>query len=469
MKLGVAPAPAAQHGLAERFAWTTALRLVFLILLLIATAIFYLGGTLSQYTASLRIVWMTIAAAFALAAVYASVLRSARRLRETAYAQLVLDQITWTAIVYVSGGATSGATSFYALTCLVGAVLVGLRGAATAAIAGATAYGLLCLAFVLHWIAPPLDQVGVQYATTWPELIYPLLVNALAILVVALLAGYLAERLRLTGGALAEANQRAVAAERLAILGRIAAGLAHEIRNPLGSISGSVELLRESPALSGEDKLLCDIVRGEVRRLNNLVTDMLDLSKQRAPEAEAVDVAKLAQEVVALAGKSERSASGDVRVIYEGPSTATLARCDASQMRQVVWNLVRNAVQASAAGKTVKVRVATPNGEPGVGAGATGSPGEVVLSVDDEGPGLTDEARERIFDAFYTTRAHGVGIGLAVVKRIVDDHAPMGARIAVQSPVDGAGGGGASFRVTLRTDVARLPKGHWVLPPGHPS
>jgi two-component system sensor histidine kinase HydH len=128
VKLGVAAVPPPEQGLAGRFAWIIGLRLAFLTLLLIATAIFYLGGAFAKYSESFRIVWMTIAAAFALAAVYATVLRSARRLREMAYAQLVLDQIVWTAIVYVSGGGTSGATSFYALTCLVGAVLVGLRG-----------------------------------------------------------------------------------------------------------------------------------------------------------------------------------------------------------------------------------------------------------------------------------------------------------------------------------------------------
>jgi len=456
MKLGVAPVPAPEQGLAGRFAWTTALRLVFLMVLLVATAVFYLGGALTEYPQSLRIVWITIATAFALAAVYATVLRSARRLREMAYGQLVLDQMTWTAIVYVSGGGTSGATSFYALTCLVGAVLVGLRGAATAAVAGALAYGALCFAFIQHWILPPADQVGVKYATTWAELSYPMLVNGLAILVVALLAGYLAERLRLTGGALVAATQRAADAERLAMLGRLAAGLAHEIRNPLGSISGSVEMLRESPALSPEDKRLCEIVRTEVQRLNNLVTDMLDLSKQRAPEAEAVDVAKLAQDVVALIATSENRASADVRVVYEGPREHVLARCDAAQMRQVLWNLVRNAIQASGAGKVVTIRVATQ-------AAPVGATGAVVLSVDDEGPGLTEEARARIFDAFYTTRSHGVGIGLAVVKRIVDDHSSMGASIDVQSPLE-PGGGGASFRVTLRTDVAKLPAGRWVLP-----
>ena len=128
-------------------------------------------------------------------------------------------------------------------------------------------------------------------------------------------------------------------------------------------------------------------------------------------------------------------------VEYEGPEDATFAKCDGEQMRQVMWNLVRNAVQASGAGSRVLVRVA-PNGK------------NVALSVQDQGPGIPDDARARIFDAFYTTRAHGVGIGLAVVKRIIDDHAPFGARIAVDTPETG----GARFTVELSTDVGKLPR-----------
>ena len=108
-------------------------------------------------------------------------------------------------------------------------------------------------------------------------------------------------------------------------------------------------------------------------------------------------------------------------------------------MRQVLWNLVRNAVQASAAGTAVTVRV-----EP--------EPASIALSVEDRGSGIAPEELGRIFDAFYTTRSHGVGIGLAVVKRIIDDHARMGARIMVDSPP----GGGARFRVLLSTDLSGL-------------
>jgi two-component system sensor histidine kinase HydH len=133
-----------------------------------------------------------------------------------------------------------------------------------------------------------------------------------------------------------------------------------------------------------------------------------------------------------------------VAVEYDGPEAPTLARCDGAQMRQVLWNLVRNAVQASAAGTSVCVRV-----EPRAR--------DVVISVEDQGPGIEMSARERLFDAFFTTRSHGAGIGLAVVKRIIEDHAPFGASIVIDSPY--RDGGGAAFRVTLSRPQAREARG----------
>lgn len=421
--------------LPRRLAWMTGLRLGFLTVLLVTIAFFYLRGALGMYPHSQPIVFATIGAAYALAAVYATVLRSGKRLRRLAEVQIVLDQVTWTAIVYVSGGATSGATSFYGLTCLVGAILIGMRGAAIAGVSGFSIFSALCAAFAFGWIRPPRDQGAANYVVEWGAMVYPLALNALGIVVVSLLAGYLADRLRRAGGAIAEANERALAAERLALLGRIAAGLAHEIRNPLGSISGSIEMLRDAPGLSDEDKRLCDIVHGEAARLNHLVSDMMDLARPKKPEPGNVDVAALAREVVELAARSERSGAGDVEVRYDGPAGAVLARCDAAQMRQVLWNLVRNGVQASKAGAKVTVRIAVDGKQ-------------VRMSVSDEGPGIAAASREKIFDAFYTTRSHGAGIGLAVVRRIIDDHAALGATIAIEG--NGAGKAGATFVVGLR-------------------
>lgn len=427
--------------LSNRLAWVTGLRLGFLSLLLGATAFFYLRGALGNYPQSQTVVLGSIGAAFALAALYAALLRRNQHLRRLAEVQIVLDQLTWTAIVYVTGGATSGATSFYGLTCLVGAVFIGRRGAAIAAITGIGAFAGLCIGFALGSIQPPADQRGGNYVLDWDGIVYPLGVNVLGISVVAFLAGYLAERLRRTGGALAQANERAASAERLAMLGRIAAGLAHEIRNPLGSISGSIELLREAPGLGEEDRRLCDIIHREAGRLNHLVSDMMDLARPRKPEPEVVDVASLARDVVALAARSERSA-GDVAVRYEGPQGTVWATCDGAQMRQVLWNLVRNGVQASGAGTTVTVSVSETESH-------------VLMAVSDEGPGIDPASRAKIFDAFFTTRSQGAGLGLAVVRRIIDDHAYVGAAIDVRGGGEKGGKSrssptsGATFEVKL--------------------
>jgi two-component system, NtrC family, sensor histidine kinase HydH len=246
-------------------------------------------------------------------------------------------------------------------------------------------------------------------------------------MLVALLAGSLAERLRAAGGQVVEAQARADQAEREASLGRLATALAHEIRNPLGSIAGSVRLLADNPDLSEEDQQLCDIIYRESRRLEELVGDMLKLAKPRRAEPVVVDVVTIAREVVELAAHSGRGVA-DVAVVYRGEDELKVL-ADAGLLRQLLWNLVRNAVQASRPGESVVVSV----GEEG---------GRGTIEVVDRGSGLTEEAKTHLFDAFFTTRAHGTGIGLAVIKRIADDH---GWEVGVRD----TDGGGATFWVKL--------------------
>ncbi len=425
--------------LARRLAWLTGARLLFLTIALALVGMFYLRDVYDTGSYTLRVSLATLALSFAVAAVYAGVLRSGRGLERLAYVQVVLDQVTWTVVAYLTGGITSGATSFYGLSCLLGASLSGMRGAAAAAVGAGISYGGLVLALQRGWLKPPVDQASSLYLVSSDEVSFYVIVNLLVLVVVSLLAGTLVERLRWTGGELVLATERADRAERMAALGRLATGLAHEIRNPLGSIAGCIQLLKTAPSLCEEDRRLCDIIQREAARLNDLVTDMVDLSRPRTPLLVNVDVASIAREVVVLASGSGRAVS-DVNVRYEGLSSAPV-RADGAQLRQLVWNLVRNAVQASRPSDTVVV--ATRRTEAGV----------IELSVVDQGPGIDDAARERLFDAFFTTRSQGTGVGLAVVKRIADDHG-----FTIQ--VDSSAGQGAAFRVTLEGPRSEPP------PPG---
>jgi signal transduction histidine kinase len=432
VRLGV-PESVAGVPLVRRLAWVIGARVLILAVALGAVAVVNVKRGFDVGGGTVQIALATIAIALGLAAVYAAVLRAGRALEPLATAQIVLDQAAWTVLVYLTGGAASGATSFYGLTCVVGAFLVGIRGATIAVLAGVSCYALLTISLYSRWLAPPRDQPPPMYAVGFEELAYYLVVNTLVMVVVTLLTAYLAERLRTAGGRIVEAEARAETAERLAVLGRLSAGLAHEIRNPLGSIAGSIQLLRTSPVLSDEDRKLCEIIQREASRLNDLVSDMMDVARPRAPQIGVVDVCRLAREVVSLAAKSGRGVS-DVSISFTGDER-TSVRADPSQLRQLLWNLVRNAVQASNAGGIVEVAITT-NVE-----------GNVILTVQDDGVGIDPMAKERLFDAFFTTRSHGTGIGLAVVKRIADEH---GFAIDVASEK----GSGALFRVNLGPRLA---------------
>ena len=444
------PSPPALS-LARRLRWATAARLVLIATLFAVTISFNVRAGFDPSAFTVRVALITVGVAFALSAVYGWFLRAGKHLQRLVSVQLVLDQAIWSVVVYLSGGITSGATSFYGISCLLGAILAGFRGATIAALAAGGFYFGLVVMLASQKLLPPPDQPAAAYNVTAQELVYSVVVTALMLVVVALLAGSLTERLRVTGGQLVRAEARANQAEREASLGRLAAALAHEIRNPLGSISGSIRLLSANSQLAEDDLKLCDIVEREARRLDDLVSDMVNLANPRTPVRAVVDVVTIAQDVVSLAQHSGRGA-GDVEVCYEGcPTLPILA--DAGMVRQVLWNLVRNAVQASAANTVVCVRVLNEQGQG-------------VVEIVDHGIGIDDAAKSQLFDAFFTTRSQGTGIGLAVVKRIVDDH---GWSITIEDTQPQ----GATFRVRMgpvsERAVGSVPstrKGRWTLSPG---
>lgn len=201
--------------------------------------------------------------------------------------------------------------------------------------------------------------------------------------------------------------------ERLAAIGQMAAGIAHEIRNPLASMNGSIQMLSESLELDATESRLMRIIRRESDRLNQLVSDFLRYARPNPAQFGRVSIADLLDELVLIFsylqyGDQNHPQQFDYQLDIPDPE-AVIVQGDAKQLRQVFWNLLNNASQAMPDG-----------GEVSIEAKRLGT--EVSVLVRDHGVGIESEHMEHIFDPFYSTKDAGTGLGLALVQRIVEDH-----------------------------------------------
>jgi two-component system sensor histidine kinase PilS (NtrC family) len=232
--------------------------------------------------------------------------------------------------------------------------------------------------------------------------------------------------------------------ERLAAVGQLSASMAHEIRNPLAAISGSIQVLRragEDGRGAQESRRLMDIVLRETDRLNRLLTEFLEYARPGPLRLEALPVEEAVAEVLAV---FDASRPDGVEVSVDRGSGLRL-RADPGQVRQLLWNLLLNAAQALPQGGSIALTAQEsepPQDRPAGRRNDREEEGWIEIGVRDGGVGIPAEALDRIFDPFFTTKPGGTGLGLATVHRIVEEH---GGSIRVQS----AEGKGTAFHVRL--------------------
>jgi signal transduction histidine kinase len=215
----------------------------------------------------------------------------------------------------------------------------------------------------------------------------------------------------------AEVASRLEHHDQLAHLGELAAGLAHEIKNPLAGIQGALEVLRDDARDDAERVRLYEEMLGELRRVNTILQRLLESGRPAPLRLIDVDPALLVRETVELLQPALRRRG--VRLEAEAAEGLPGVRLDPAKMRQVLVNLIHNAAEAMRDGGRVTVKASRyPQG------------GGVVLAVADEGPGIAAEDMERVFQPFYTTKFTGTGLGLAISKSLVELH---GGRIEVDS------------------------------------
>jgi two-component system, NtrC family, sensor histidine kinase PilS len=226
--------------------------------------------------------------------------------------------------------------------------------------------------------------------------------------------------------------------KRLAAVGEMAAGIAHEIRNPLASMSGSMQILRQELSLTSDQAQLMEIVLRESDRLNDTIRSFLAYARPQRFEVQQLDVRRVLQDTATLLRHSHEV--GDKHTIdAKVAATEVLVEADENQIRQVVWNLATNGLRAMPDGGTLTLSAACD------------AAGGAMLTVADEGVGIAAEDVDGIFQPFRSSFAKGTGLGLAIVHRIVSDY---NARIDVQSQQ----GRGTVFRVTFPPVIRRRPQ-----------
>jgi len=215
-------------------------------------------------------------------------------------------------------------------------------------------------------------------------------------------------------------------ADRLSAVGQLAASLAHEIRNPLGSIEGAIDIV-ERTVDEGRRREFLGIIKKETRRLNGLLTNLLNFARPRAPQIREAQVDTLVSTVVDLTSNTAQQQGIQLKS-HVAPDLPSV-ECDSEQIIQVLLNVTLNALQASSAGGQISIS-------------ADRSETMILMRVSDEGIGIAEAEMDKIFDPFYTTKEGGTGLGLAISYQILGQH---GGGIAVERNPDK----GMTFTLTL--------------------
>ncbi len=224
---------------------------------------------------------------------------------------------------------------------------------------------------------------------------------------IALLVGFLVDREYSARRKQQEAQIQVERSQKLSLVGPVAAGVAHEIKNPLASIKGAADILSDDAASTAERSEFRDILQGEVRRIDGTVREFLDFARPRETRLERLDLSE-ALRIVARQTEAQARQQG-VAVETELQPHVFVAG-DPEKLHQMILNLLLNAIEASPSGRPVTLRLLVDPRD------------RARIEISDHGSGIPPENTERVFEPFFTTKPSGSGLGLAVVKTIVDAH-----------------------------------------------
>lgn len=321
--------------------------------------------------------------------------------------QIFFDLLLITALVYISGGVQGSFYFLYIFDIIAASYIISKRAAYLTAALSAIFYGLLVdgmyFGLIPYFVQEETMEISLGLVTN------NIFIAWSAFFLVAFLMNYLTGSLRKTRGQLALAQKELEIKKKLAVAGEISAQLAHEIRNPLAAISGSVQVLKDELGLKGEQRELMDIIVDESKRVSQSIEQFLNLASTGPKVFSTINLTSILKETLTLLQSSgEMDGDLEVKGNYDGSDVRYFG--NRNQFKQLFWNILRNALKAMPEGGALTIDFDRIKRD------------EIKMRFADTGIGMAEEKRERIFEPFFSAFEDGQGLGMAVVRKIVDDY-----------------------------------------------
>lgn len=435
-KLGAASL-SGKNSLYGQIKWVILARSVFAAVLILSTFFFSKNGAVSPLAQPFVSLYKMAAVVLVISFFYIFWLSRKKYLVALAYVQTIADTILVTVIVFVTGGFQSIFTFLYLVVIIYTSMLLLQKGSFVIAVMSSLQYGLLIELEYFNIIAPFTDVPPLALSVDEAQILYRIIITIAACFAVAALSGILSFQLRTARQELKITQEHLKRVEKMAAVDEMISGIAHEIKNPLASLSGSIQLLRDDTEPGTQKDRLMQIILRETDRLKQIVTDIRLISKPRKTNAIRVDMARAIEDVEALFLNTP-DWNPRIRLVTRLEKRLAV-NIDPVHIQQILWNLVKNAAEAITTSGKIIITLDAPRNK------------RVYLTIRDTGNGIDPEQASHIFDPFFTTKTEGTGLGLSIIHRIIDTYDGM---------IDFESIPGKGTLFTLVFDNADIPERH---------
>jgi two-component system sensor histidine kinase PilS (NtrC family) len=381
----------------DKLKWLMLFRVLFSTLLLGSSIVLQLGDTPPPIGPPLKFLYGLIATIFFLSIIYALTIDRIKKHIAFAYAQILIDTLVVTVILFVTGSFSSIFSFLYLVVIIYSSILLSIRGTLVIAALCSIQFGIM-VDFEYYGIIYPFVTEGAMLASNhpWNQVLYKILITMTA----------LSEQVRSTRKELRVMENHVKRVEKMAAVGEMAAGLAHEIKNPLASLTGSIQLLKEDIRHDPDHDRLMQIILREADRLSSLANNFLLYARPPAGKVEAIELERVLIETAEL---FENDASNDGRITTTKKLQSNIwISMDPVHLRQILWNLLLNASEAIEGEGVIDIEMYELKSK------------RACIKITDNGCGMSPEELKSIFDPFFTTKPTGTGLGLSIVHRILE-------------------------------------------------